>query len=229
MSNAEERPTGFVLGGNALQRLERAVEEATDYDNIALLVDEIRKGNPYITREPFRNFIADRLAGKPLRRPGEKPKKKDKEQRDLGILIEVARLVADGYTPYSNSREARKLPLQPEAQTEKKTACEVVAEKFNVSESSVQKIWKARKNKKAALRLHTLDTMAIRLRCEIHTLTGRPAKSHPRDIGGLAFEASMARHLSIPISAAKAYFFPGEIEKQLKSAKRKIFPDDFWG
>jgi hypothetical protein len=87
-----------------------ALYYAEKYDDFSFLVAMVRSGNKLIIEdESIRNFIADRLEGKPLRERGKKPANRKKEERDAWVATNVAIFVCQGLPLYhsegSQSRE----------------------------------------------------------------------------------------------------------------------------
>lgn len=78
-----------------------ALHHAKTYDDLSYLVEMIREGNKSITEDKgIRNFIADRLGGKPLRGRGKKPANQEKEKRDEWVARNVAIYVCQGLPLY---------------------------------------------------------------------------------------------------------------------------------
>lgn len=78
-----------------------ALYYAEKYGDLSFLVAMMRSGNKLIIEdESIRNFIADRLEGKPLRRKGEKPANQEKEERDVWVVTHVAIYLCQGLPLY---------------------------------------------------------------------------------------------------------------------------------
>ena len=123
---------GFVLNKNLIE-IEKAID-AANHGDLSFLEKEIRRGNPEILKhERFKDFVADRVAGKPIRKRGQQiPNAKTKE-RNQRIITEVALLVAQGLPAFARGEA-----------TETENACEIVAEDYHLGVDAITGIWKRR-------------------------------------------------------------------------------------
>lgn len=97
------------------------------------LIDAIKRGEAYLWEsDEVRSLIADVMAG--AKQGKGRPKKLEIEQRNFRLLCELHYLSGAGVTMYATTV------------TNKQTACEIIAERYHLEESTIRDLWKARKS-----------------------------------------------------------------------------------
>ena len=97
------------------------------------LLDAIKRGEAYLWEsDEVRSLIADVMAG--AKQGKGRPKNLDIEQRNFRLLCELHYLSGAGVTMYATTA------------TNKQTACEIIAERYHLEESTIRELWKARKS-----------------------------------------------------------------------------------
>lgn len=106
----------------------------TVYNDREPLIEAIRSGNPHVLKiEGIRELIIDAL--RDAKRGQARPHSISKATRDMSVLRDLHYSDGLGIVMYGTLCD-----------DSKKTACEIVASRYHLSESTVRDLWKKNKN-----------------------------------------------------------------------------------